>query len=165
MVIIAWTKKFMLRPVAHCSSGCMRKSRDQQAVSRKAVDFSPFTIAILLITMKDIIYLSFVTSSISFSVTETKIFKPLREWIKSKNGFLGELVSCGYCFGHWIAFALVAIYQPNFFETWWLKDYFFTALVIAWLSAFQWIVICLINGLCKEVNMGNPQKGGDKTDV
>ena len=92
--------------------------------------------------MNTVIYLSLVTASISFTVTETKLFKPVREWTKRKNTFIGELISCGYCFGHWVAFALVAIYQPKFFELWWLLDYFFTALVIAWFAAFQWVLMC-----------------------
>ncbi|NUO09969.1 MAG: DUF1360 domain-containing protein [Candidatus Brocadia sp.] len=87
--------------------------------------------------MEEILYLSFVIASISFAVTETKIFKPMREWVKGKNAFLGELISCGYCFGYWVAFALVAIYQPRLYALWWLPDYFFTAIVIAWLAAFQ----------------------------
>jgi len=55
--------------------------------------------------------------------------------------FLGIFFSCGYCLGHWVAFALVAIYRPRLFEFWWLLDYFLTALVIAWLAAFQWIIM------------------------
>jgi hypothetical protein len=94
--------------------------------------------------MKTVIYLSFVTACISFTVTETKIFKPLREWLKKKSAFLGNLFSCGYCFGHWVAFFLVAIYKPRLFEFWWLLDYFFTALVIAWFSAIQWALMCLL---------------------
>jgi hypothetical protein len=94
--------------------------------------------------MKSVIYLSLVTASISFTITETKIFKPLREWTKSKNVFLGELISCGYCFDHWVAFVLVAIYQTKLFEVWWLMDYFLTALVIAWIASFQWALMCLL---------------------
>ncbi|MDN3514421.1 MAG: DUF1360 domain-containing protein [Candidatus Brocadia sp.] len=92
--------------------------------------------------MKTTIYLSFIAASVSFTVTETKIFKPMREWVKGKNSFLGELLSCGYCFSHWMAFILVAIYRPILFESWWLLDYFFTALVIAWFAAFQWVLMC-----------------------
>lgn len=92
--------------------------------------------------MKIVIYLSIVTASISFTVTETKIFQPLREWLNTKNNFLGDLFSCGYCFGHWITFALVAVYKPRLFQCWWLLDYFLTALVIAWLSGFQWALMC-----------------------
>jgi len=86
--------------------------------------------------------LSLVNASISFTVSEMKIFRPLREWVKCRNHFLGELLFCGYCVGHWTAFALVAIYRPRLFELWWPLDYFLSALVIAWLSAFQWIVLC-----------------------
>ncbi len=92
--------------------------------------------------MKIVIYLSFVTASIAFTVTETKLFKPLREWLQNKIPFLGELFSCGYCFGHWVAFALVAVYRPKLFGYWWLLDYFLTALVIAWFSGFQWLLMC-----------------------
>ncbi|MCP4368497.1 MAG: DUF1360 domain-containing protein [Deltaproteobacteria bacterium] len=88
--------------------------------------------------MKNVIYLSFITASISFAVTETKLFKLLSEWAKRKNSFLGELISCGYCFVHWVAFVLVAVYQLKIFELWWLLDYFQTGLIIAWPSAFQW---------------------------
>ncbi|OOP54904.1 MAG: hypothetical protein AYP45_17745 [Candidatus Brocadia carolinensis] len=92
--------------------------------------------------MGKIIYLSFITAAISFTVTETRIFKPVREWVKGRNIFLGELISCGYCFGHWVAFVLAAVYQPRLFESWWLLDFFLTAIVIAWLAAFQWAVMC-----------------------
>jgi len=92
----------------------------------------------------EVIYLSFVTASLSFTVTETKVFAPLREWIKKNNSFLGELVSCGYCFGHWVAFALVTIYRPKLFESLWLFDYFLTAIVVAWLAAFQWALMSLL---------------------
>jgi hypothetical protein len=94
--------------------------------------------------MKEVIYLSLVAASVSFTVTETKIFKPFREWLKTQSTFLGDLFSCGYCFGHWIAFALTAIYRPRLFHAWWPLDYFLTALVIAWLSGIQWGLLCLL---------------------
>ncbi len=92
--------------------------------------------------MEQIIYLAFVTASLSFTITETKLFLPIRERVKRKSSFFGELISCGYCFGHWLAFALVAVYRSRLFESWWLLDYFLTALVIAWLSGLQWVVMC-----------------------
>jgi hypothetical protein len=92
--------------------------------------------------MGKVIYLSLVTASISFTVSQAKLFLPLREWAKRKIPRLGELLSCGYCLGHWVCFGLVAVYRPRLFESWWLFDYFLTALVIAWLSAFQWVILC-----------------------
>ena len=92
--------------------------------------------------MEKVIYLSLVTASISFTVTETKLFLPLRDWVKGKNAFMGDLVSCGYCFGHWVAFVLVAIYRPILIESLWFLDYFLTALVVAWIAGAQWAWIC-----------------------
>ncbi|MCI5224479.1 MAG: DUF1360 domain-containing protein [Candidatus Electrothrix sp. AR4] len=92
--------------------------------------------------IEKVILLSLVTASISFTVSEAKLFKPFRAWMKAKNAFMGELVSCGYCLGHWVAMALVLIYQVNLFSAWPPLDYFLTALVIAWLSGFQWVLMC-----------------------
>ena len=92
--------------------------------------------------MKEVLYLSFAVASISFTVTESKLFRSFREWVEGKSAFLGEMVSCGYCFNHWLAFAFIAIYKPRLFESWWLLDYFLTALVVAWISAFQWVLMC-----------------------
>lgn len=92
--------------------------------------------------MKEVLCLSFVAASISFTVTETRLYKPLRELVKRKNSFLGKLISCGYCFSHWVAFVLVPIYRTKLFEAWLPLDYFLTALIIAWLAAFQWLLMC-----------------------
>ena len=67
---------------------------------------------------------------------------PSRSRVASaRSSALGELLSCG-CFGHWVAFAVTAIYRPRLFVCWWPLDYFLTALVIAGLSAFQWVAMC-----------------------
>ena len=93
--------------------------------------------------MDKVLYLSLVTAGISFTITETKLFEPLRNWLEKQITFLARLFNCGYCLGHWVAFLLVAIYQPRLFTSlFFLIDYFFTALVIAWLSGFQWIALC-----------------------
>jgi hypothetical protein len=92
--------------------------------------------------MEQVVLLSFVVASLAFTVTEAKLIAPTRERLKRKNPLLGELISCGYCLGHWVAFGLVAIYRPRLFHAWWLLDYFFTALVIAWLAGAQWALMC-----------------------
>lgn len=94
--------------------------------------------------MEQVIWLSIVTASIVFTLTETKLFLPLREWIDKHSKFLGKLVNCGYCTGYWIAFALTAIYKPRLFYGFGLLDYFLTALVIAWLGALEWVVMCAL---------------------
>ena len=91
---------------------------------------------------QETILLSFANASVAFTVTEMKVFRSFRDWTKAKSYWLRELFCCGYCLGHWTAFALTAIYRPRLFFAWWPLDYFVTALVIAWLSGFQWIVMC-----------------------
>ena len=91
-----------------------------------------------------VIYLSLVTASVSYTLSETKLFEPFRNWLTKRFNLLGKLFNCGYCLGFWIAFGLVAIYQPRLFSFWFLLHYFLTALVIAWLAGFQWILMCLL---------------------
>jgi len=55
---------------------------------------------------------------------------------------MGELLFCSYCFAHWVAFVLVAIYQQRLFESWWLLDYFLMAIIIVWLNVFQLTFLC-----------------------
>jgi len=85
--------------------------------------------------------LSLANASLAFTLSETKVFAPLRAWLKVRAPFLGELVSCGYCLGHWIALVLVILYRPRLFHFWAPLDYLLTTLVIAWLSAFQWATL------------------------
>lgn len=91
--------------------------------------------------MEQVFWLSVVTGSIAFTLTESKLFYSFREWVSKRSKFIGKLVNCGYCTGHWIAFALTAIYQPRLFNSWGFLDYFFTALVIAWFAGFQWVLM------------------------
>lgn len=94
--------------------------------------------------VQNVIFLSIVVASLSFTITETKLFLPLREWAKEKNRFFGDLLCCGYCLGHWIAFVLAAVYRPRVFDFWRPLDYFLTALCIAWLGGIQWVLMSLL---------------------
>jgi hypothetical protein len=92
--------------------------------------------------MAEVVLLSLVTASVAFTLCETTLFAKLREWVKTRSAWVGKLACCGYCLGHWVAFGLVAIYRPRLFQALWPLDYFLTALVIAWLAAFQWAAVC-----------------------
>jgi hypothetical protein len=94
--------------------------------------------------LAQVLWLSLVTASVAFTLCETALFAGLREWVKGRSVWLGKLACCGYCLGHWVAFALVAIYRPRLFGEWWLLDYLLTGLVIAWLAAFQWAALCCL---------------------
>lgn len=88
------------------------------------------------------ILLSMVTASIAFALSEATICVGLRQWAGNRSAWLERLISCGYCLGHWLAFGLVALYRPRLFDVWGGLNYFLTALVIAWLAAFQWAAMC-----------------------
>ncbi|MEI6118430.1 MAG: DUF1360 domain-containing protein [bacterium] len=51
-------------------------------------------------------------SAISMTITKATISKSLREKIKAKNKFFGELLSCPYCTSHWIHAILLILCQP-----------------------------------------------------
>ena len=92
-----------------------------------------------------LIILSIVTASISFTITESKLFLTLRTFLKSKNNFLGTLFSCGYCMSHWVAAILLLLYpiiiiQSDFI----IIDYIITVFMISWIASFQWILLALL---------------------
>ena len=57
-----------------------------------------------------LVILAMAVSVMSLTVTKTKVFKFLRDWIKSKNKFIGELFSCPYCFSFYPSAVLVVLY-------------------------------------------------------
>jgi hypothetical protein len=86
--------------------------------------------------------LSAATAYLAFTVSETSLCKPFREWCLRRSRWIGKLVSCGFCLGFWFALALVVVYRPRLFSSGWLLDHLLTAIVIAWLAAFQWAALC-----------------------
>ncbi len=91
--------------------------------------------------MQSAALLSLATASIAYTVAETVLLAGFRNRVQSRNQWLGKGVGCGYCVGHWVSFGLVGVYRPRLFQMWWPLDYFLTALVIAWLAAFQWAAL------------------------
>jgi hypothetical protein len=54
--------------------------------------------------LEQVVWLSLVTASVAFCLSETTVFAGLREWVKGRSVWLGKLAGCGYCLGHWVAF-------------------------------------------------------------
>jgi hypothetical protein len=86
-----------------------------------------------------LVLLSIVTASISFLITESKLFQFFRDWVKECPVF-----KCGFCFGHWIALALVIGFKYRLFETHWLTDVVFTTLTVAWIAGLQFAIMNLL---------------------
>lgn len=53
--------------------------------------------------------ISFCAASISFTVTISGMFESMRNWIYDRSKFFGQLITCPWCFGHYVVFIIVAI--------------------------------------------------------
>ena len=60
----------------------------------------------------ELILLALAGSAISMALTKATISKKLRDKIKSKSEFFGELFSCPYCMSHWVNAILLVLSQP-----------------------------------------------------
>lgn len=58
------------------------------------------------------VVLSFAAASISFTITQTELFLPLRNVANKIGHMTGYLFHCFYCMSHWVVFAGVLIYRP-----------------------------------------------------
>jgi len=61
-------------------------------------------------TVYSLVIIAMAVSVISLTVTKTKVFKPMRLWIKSKSEFFGELFSCPYCFSFYPSVLFIILY-------------------------------------------------------
>jgi hypothetical protein len=61
----------------------------------------------LLYRVGRIIELGVAAGTATLTVTRSRPLRPVRDWVRSKNDWWGELISCPYCMAHWIAAGLV----------------------------------------------------------
>lgn len=80
--------------------------------------------------------------AISMTVTMSSLFEAFREYLKRKSKLLGTLVTCPYCCSHWVAFGLVAYFQPRPVQTPILvADLLLSAFaVVALTPLFTWVI-------------------------
>lgn len=60
----------------------------------------------------DLLPWSALVAVVALDLGRTRIFRPLRGWVRSRSDKLGELVDCPWCLSHWLAGA-VAVYRWN----------------------------------------------------
>jgi hypothetical protein len=58
------------------------------------------------------IVLSIVVWVVSTTMARARILRSFRCWMKKRNDFLGEGVSCQYCLSHWVGLAVTLLYRP-----------------------------------------------------
>lgn len=87
--------------------------------------------------LQEILILGLASATVSTTVGSSALFRPFRRWLAVKNTFLGELIGCPYCLGHWVAALLTATSFYGSVLTVW--DY-----VVVWLAATA--VSALVSG-------------------
>jgi hypothetical protein len=80
---------------------------------------------------------AFTSAAISFTITFTGVFKPVRDYISSVHPKAGELIHCPWCFNHYVVFIMLPLggvplipvmSQVGFFSI--IFNFFFTAFAI-----------------------------------
>lgn len=79
--------------------------------------------------------LSLAVSAISVTLSKAGVFQSLRDWITSRNAWLGKLISCHYCTSHWVSFIMVLVYQPRICHAWLPFDLIVSAFVMVGIAA------------------------------
>lgn len=59
--------------------------------------------------LTNLVILGLASATISTTIGSSKLFKGLRQRVAGRSEFLGDLFSCPYCLGHYIAATLVAL--------------------------------------------------------
>lgn len=95
-----------------------------------------------------IVILGIASGFISLTVSKSKFFESFREFFFLRAvpqgfghvwGWLYELVSCPYCFSHWVSLAMVAIWQPQVTDCgWWLVDMGVSWFAMIAVASYAW---------------------------
>lgn len=80
-------------------------------------------------------------SSISYTITQTELFIPVRSWSQKLGHMIGYLFSCFYCMSHWVIFVGILIYKPVLISSGYLVvdllvSAFFTITIAAFICGF-----------------------------
>lgn len=95
-------------------------------------------------TITSFLFLSLACGFISGTIAKSAFFEPLRQFLffRSTNkvvGFLHELVSCPYYLSHWIAFVMVAVWQPRLTNCGYLVvDLAISAFAMIGVASYAW---------------------------
>ena len=94
-----------------------------------------------------LLILSLVVASISWTVTQEKIFEEPRDFAKEKSETSRSLFirkfcyvwTCEYCFSHWVTILVLTIVRfPLIFDDW--RGYFLSFFILPWIANF-WMSI------------------------
>src|SRR5208337_1909386 len=82
-----------------------------------------------------LIFLSVACGAISMVITKGSILNGFHVWLGKRFTFMEKLLSCPWCFSHWVALVLVLIYRPIVVTAYLPVDYFISIMVMVALSS------------------------------
>lgn len=92
-------------------------------------------------------------TTMTVTLSKAGVFAPLRRAVKSRSRWLGKLLDCPYCTSHWMAFAVVAVFQPRPVIVWLPVDLLLSAFAVVALSPiFAGLIFRLYDGLLQGDN-------------
>lgn len=108
--------------------------------------------------------LSLAAAFVSLTVTKSKFFTSFRDFFFNRaltgehstvfSRFMDwcyELVSCPYCFSHWVCIVLVAIYQPRFTDCGYLLvDLAVSTFAMVGLTSYLWVGFSYLSNKAEE---------------
>lgn len=81
------------------------------------------------------------TGAITLTVTRSKLFSDLRQWTVNRSEFFGELVTCPWCFSHWVSLLVML-------ASGWHTNFFIQVMAVVAIAApIQWLAMQSISGL------------------
>ena len=95
--------------------------------------------------MIELLYLGIVNGMISLVITKGEIFDGLRRYFFNRSTrrgyfFFHALLSCPYCFSHWVAIAMTAIWQVKVTHGAGFLDYLVSMFVNVTIATVTWAV-------------------------
>jgi len=99
--------------------------------------------------MIEFLFLCLANTAISYTISRSMFFEPIRNWFFLRDHksniykFIHNMISCTYCLSHWVAFAMVLLWQPTFTQCNILPfaDYIISAFSMITITTLLWSTI------------------------
>lgn len=79
------------------------------------------------------------TASLTFTVSESSLFRPVRERVGRWGTWPAKLIQCGYCLSHWLGLLVVLVYEWELLR--YPKGFVLVLFSVIWLSCLQWAIL------------------------
>lgn len=98
--------------------------------------------------MEALLLLSFFVASVSWTISKSTLFEPIRKYFYKDGSFLSKLVLCPYCVSHYVsAFTTHLAIHLGYIDSvyfYGFVDWIFFTIVIVWMAAFQHAIIDIL---------------------